>query len=250
MASQLDILHRGRGDTAVLLFHGLLGIPAELRALANALAGDGHTVYAPLLPGRGTRAEDMYGLSWEDWMAAALEAYDELARDHRYVVVGGQSAGGTMALDVALRRDPAALLLYATALGIGPRGAYLAPLVWRFIRCWPAPPSDLVDSEGECVTYDPAPVRPVSELIWAIRRIRPRLREIDAPALIAHAVSDKFVPLRCAQELATALRGHVETLFLSDTGHAITADAKRHEVVAASRRFLGQCFQQAELRSA
>lgn len=250
MASPMDILLPGGRDTAVLLLHGLTGTPLELRALGEALAADGHTVHVPLLPGRGTRADDMDRLCWEDWMRAALGAYDALAREHRAVVVGGVSAGGTMALDLALRREPAALLLYAAVLRIAHRGAYLAPFVWRSIRRWPAPKSDMVEHRDDLVCYDPAPVRAVSELIAGIGRVRRRLSEIHAPSLVAHAVADRVVPLSSAHELAGRLGGKVQTLFLEGTGHSITADAKRREVADASRSFLRRYLEPREPRGA
>src|SRR2546425_135250 len=139
-------LMSGRREIAVLLLHGLTGTPADVSSVGSGLSAEGYTVSTPLLPGRGTCPGDMDGLSWEDWMSSALLAYDELARDHREIVVGGLSAGATMALDIALRRRPSALLLYGVALAVRNRLAYLAPYAWRVIRRWPSPPSDVVEA--------------------------------------------------------------------------------------------------------
>lgn len=239
----------GRG-AAVLLLHGLTGTPLDLRSVEEALTRAGYDVRVPLLPGRGTCPRDMYRLCWEDWMRAALDAYDALARDHDEVIVGGLSAGGTMALDLALRRQPAALLLYATALAIGNRFAYLAPYVWRVIREWPSPPTDLVDLSVGAKCYDPAPVRAVAELIGGIGRVRARLSEIACPAFVAHSVSDRLVPVEHARYLARRLRGPVQTMFLDGSGHAITVDIRRRDVAEASLAFLHQTFTVPELRSA
>ena len=232
----------GRRDTAVLLLHGLTGTPVDMHYLRDALVAEGYEVSAPLLPGRGTRPSDMEGLCWEDWMAAALASYDELARNHDNVVVGGLSAGGTMALDIALRRKPSAVLLCGTALGMGNPIAYLAPYVYRVIKQWPSPASDLVDLNAGAKCYDPAPVRAVAELIHGIRLVRGRLAEIRCPALVAHAVSDRLVPVHYARELATRLGGPVTTLYLEGTGHAITVDARRRDVAEASVAFLSQAI--------
>src|SRR5690606_34792468 len=48
-----------RGETAVLLCHGFTGSPQSLRPWAEHLAGRGLTVSLPLLPGHGTRWEDL-----------------------------------------------------------------------------------------------------------------------------------------------------------------------------------------------
>ena len=233
----------GRHDAAVLLLHGLTGTPLDMHYLRDALVAEGYTVSVPLLPGRGTRPRDMHGLSWEDWMAAALTSFDELARDHEEVAVGGLSAGATMALDVALRRKPSALLLCATALGMGNPIAYLAPYVWRVVKEVPSPASDLVDLNAGAKCYDPAPVRAVAELLHGIGLVRRRLGEIRCPALVAHATSDRLVPVRYARELAGRLGGDVTTLFLDGTGHAITVDARRQDLAEASLAFLRQARQ-------
>jgi carboxylesterase len=228
----------GHRDAAVLLLHGLTGTPVDMHYMKDALVADGYTVSAPLLPGRGTRPSDMFNLCWEDWMSSALSSYDELARDHENVVVGGLSAGATMALDIALRRKPSAVVLCATALGMGSPIAYLAPYVWRVIKQVPSPASDLVDLNAGAKCYDPAPVRAVAELLHGIGLVRRRLGEIRCPALVAHAVSDRLVPVRYAHDLAAHLGGPVTTLFLDGTGHAITVDARRRDVADATIAFL------------
>ncbi len=230
----------GRRDAAVLLLHGLTGTPVDMHYMKDALVAEGYTVSAPLLPGRGTRPSDMFGLSWEDWMSSALAEYDKLARDHEDVIVGGLSAGATMTLDIALRRKPSAVLLFATALGMGNPIAYLAPYVYRVLKQVPSPASDLVDLNAGAKCYDPAPVRAVAELLHGIGLVRRRLGEIRSPALVAHAVTDRLVPVHYAHELAAGLGGPVTTLYLDGTGHAITVDARRHEVAEASIAFLRQ----------
>jgi esterase/lipase len=116
--------------------------------------------------------------------------------------------------------------------------AYLAPYVYRVIKQWPSPASDLVDLNAGAKCYDPAPVRAVAELIHGIGLVRGRLGEIRCPALVAHAVADRLVPVQYARDLATRLGGPVTTLFLEGTGHAITVDARRRDVAEASVAFL------------
>jgi carboxylesterase len=232
VAAALRAVTSTRRDAAVLLLHGLTGTAIDVETVARALAEDGYTTSTPLLPGRGTNVAEMDRLSWEDWMAPVLAEYDDLARTHDQVVVGGLSAGATMALDVALRRRPAALLLYATALGTADRLAALAPYLWRLIPRWPCAPSDRVD------------------LISAIRRLRPRISDITAPSLVAHAIADRVVPIAYARDLASRLSGPVQTLFLEGSGHSITIDARRDEVADATRAFLDETLSVRRLRSA
>ncbi|MFN2222790.1 MAG: alpha/beta hydrolase, partial [Candidatus Promineifilaceae bacterium] len=66
------------GDIGVLLIHGLTGSAAEMRPIGAFLNERGLTVMAPLLPGHGTRVEDLNQVKWTDWTAAAEEALAEL----------------------------------------------------------------------------------------------------------------------------------------------------------------------------
>src|SRR5580704_6208840 len=87
------------GDTrGALVLHGFTGNPQSMRGLALALADAGFTVEMPLLPGHGTRIEDMLETRWEDWSAAAEVAYTELAARSDGVVVVGLSMGGTLSV--------------------------------------------------------------------------------------------------------------------------------------------------------
>lgn len=235
-----DIRIPGPRRVAVLLLHGLTGVPNELHVLGGAIALDGYPVHIPLLPGRGTVATEMDRLSWDDWMNAAVTAYDALAQGHDAVIVGGLSAGGTMALDLALRRPVRALLLYAAAVSVSHRAAYLAPYGWRLIRRWRSPgqrraPADSVEAVS---TYDPIPVRAVAELIRGMRRVRPHLGRITAPALVLQAADDPWVPAASGREIAARLGGPVELGILAGDGHAITAGSDRDEVAARTRAFL------------
>lgn len=211
----------GRGDGAVLLLHGLFGSPNELHVLGGQLAAGGYSVRIPLLPGRGAPVSELDALSWEDWMSAATREFDALAQTHASVAVGGLSAGGTMALDLALRRPASALLLFAAALTLRHRGTVLAPYLWRVVRRWPRPSGRV-------------PVRAVGELVHGMRGVRNSLRSITAPALVAHATGDALVPVSSARRLARELGGPVELLLLESAIHAITADTDRDRLGAAS----------------
>ena len=67
--------HEG-GEVGVLLCHGFTGSPQSLRPWAEYLAERGLTVALPLLPGHGTRWEDMQLTGWQDWYA------EEIGRAH------------------------------------------------------------------------------------------------------------------------------------------------------------------------
>ncbi|GAA0649403.1 hypothetical protein GCM10009535_29230 [Streptomyces thermocarboxydovorans] len=72
--------HHQGGETAVLLCHGFTGPPASLRPWAAHLAGQGLTVSLPLLPGHGTRWEDLRVTGWQDWYAEVDRELPQVTR--------------------------------------------------------------------------------------------------------------------------------------------------------------------------
>ena len=135
-----------------------------------------------------------------------------------------------MALELALRRPAAALLLFAAALTLRHRATVLAPYLWRVIPRWPR----ATGQSSAPGRYERVPVRAVGELVHGMRGVRGRLASITAPALVAHAVGDALVPVSSARRLARELGGPVELLLLESAAHAITADADRDRLGAAS----------------
>ena len=67
------------GPIGALLVHGFTGAPTEMRPIGERLASHGWTVSGPLLPGHGTRVEEMNACSYVDWIEHVTGAYEELA---------------------------------------------------------------------------------------------------------------------------------------------------------------------------
>src|SRR5919112_1024408 len=94
----------GGRSIGVLLVHGFTGSPASMKPWAHALADHGYAVEVPLLPGHGTRWQDLNRVAWTDWYAEAEAAFDRLRHACDAVVVGGLSVGGSIALRLAEER--------------------------------------------------------------------------------------------------------------------------------------------------
>ncbi|WP_354685184.1 alpha/beta fold hydrolase [Cupriavidus necator] len=69
-----------------------------------------------LLPGHGTRPEDLLDVTLEDWQRVVQEQADALRRDVAQVYLGGFSTGANLALDYAYAHpDVAGLVLFSPA---------------------------------------------------------------------------------------------------------------------------------------
>ena len=71
----------GNGKNAhvgVLLVHGFTGSPPSMRPWGEFLHSKGYTVRVPLLPGHGTRVEELNKTKWDEWPAKITFELSEL----------------------------------------------------------------------------------------------------------------------------------------------------------------------------
>lgn len=96
----------------VLLLHSFFGHPALLDPWADQLRLVGFRVVVPALPGRNPTDRDVLRrIGFEEYLGAALDAYDALGED---AIVIGHSLGGLLGQHIAGRRRCAALVLLAS----------------------------------------------------------------------------------------------------------------------------------------
>lgn len=88
--------------TGILLIHGLMAAPLEMRELAEGLNAGGFTVYAPRMVGHGTSADDLARRTRHDWRGSVERGYAILRQRCDQVVVAGFSTGAGLALDQAV----------------------------------------------------------------------------------------------------------------------------------------------------
>ncbi len=130
----------------VLLVHGLGDSPWSFHDLGPVLAEQGFLTRTVLLPGHGTQASDMLGVTLEQWRAVVDEQADLLRRDAGTLYLGGFSTGANLVLDHAYRRqDVAGLLLFSPAFRSSVPLGWLAPAL-RHVRPWLIDPEPIAQA--------------------------------------------------------------------------------------------------------
>ena len=119
----------GSGATGVLFLHGYLGTPAEVRGIADTLSRNGTTNHGILLPGFGRDIANLGSVTRNNWLSTGETAWQSIRSRHPRRVIVGYSMGGAVAIQLAVKHPPDALVLIAPfwkAPGV------LAPLVSVF----------------------------------------------------------------------------------------------------------------------
>lgn len=238
----------GRGGEAdarcgagLLLLHGLTGTPAEVLPLSGVL-GRRARVSVPLLPGHGTRPEDLRGLRWTDWTHAAEEAFDRLAGRSRPVVVAGLSMGALLALHLGLRRPVAGIVSMAAPIHI--RDArYRGLALFRFLqRSTRELTGGLRDPNARHETYPWCPTDSLYEMKRLADDLTPRLGDLRAPLLVLQGRLDSMVDPGNAEflfERAGSARKRLR--FLERSDHALPLDVERRAVIQQVGDFARAC---------
>jgi esterase/lipase/1-acyl-sn-glycerol-3-phosphate acyltransferase len=193
-----------RGDrhrVGVVLAHGYMAAPAEVKGLADYLGRLGFWVYAPRLKGHGTAPEDLAACTYRDWIASMDTGYAILSNLCRRVIAGGFSTGAGLALDLAQRLpDVAGVFAVSTPLRLQDMAARFVPAVDAWNRIMARLHLDdaqktFVDNhpENPHINYLKNPIAGVRELERLMSSLEPRLPTIHAPALVVQSQGDPVV---------------------------------------------------------
>jgi carboxylesterase len=230
------------GATGVLFIHGFTGAPPELRLQAEYLNERGLTAMAPLLPGHGTRVEDMNRVHWEGWTDHVEAALSWLEQRCDRVFVAGLSMGGLLALHLAaLNPRVEGLLLYAPALRATNRFLPYTSIIKRFKATKPKPPRNMVDpaAESRIWSYDRDPIGAAEQLYRGQKLVRPMLPSIVCPALLFRTTRDTTVPAAAVEEVLASLGTDDKQLItLTGSAHCMTVDAEWEQVAEQSWAFI------------
>jgi carboxylesterase len=244
----------GTGENArigVLLSHGFTGTPQSMRDWADHLAAEGYAVRLPLLPGHGTRWQDMNKTGWLDWYGEIRAAYSELAEQCDVVFAAGLSMGGTLVTKLAedLADSPAdtpasklaGLVLVNAAFGTQRRDAFLARYVSWLITSRPGIGSDVKRARVAEEGYERTPLRAFVSLQQLWKVVVADLAKITVPILYFHSVEDHVVDELSGQLLhAGASSTTVTEVPLTNSYHVATVDNDAQTIFAGSVEFIKQ----------
>jgi carboxylesterase len=259
-----------RGETGILLVHGITGSPAEMKPLVRKLTAEGFTVACPTLAGHCSSVAALKQTRWTDWYESLETALFDLRKRCDTIFVSGLSMGALLALELAaLHPDlvSGVATLSATFFydgwNVPPlRQKFLLPLViyspLRFFLSYrePAPYGikddrirNVIDAvyRGNAAAmpekygYSEFPGVTIRETFRLIAAAKRDLAAIVAPLLIVHSTEDDMASLKNATFLAANVSSTlIETFYVDDTYHVLTLDKRRDDVAARVADFFAR----------
>lgn len=209
------------------MLHGFTSTTASMQPVADAVTAAGFDVELPLLPGHGTRWEDLAATRAEEILQAVAAAHRRLAARCGTVIPVGLSMGGALALWSAAEHGSPAAAVINPGLRLAPGTVLTARLLGRFTPTWKPLAGDIAAPGVTEQAYPVTPLRAVVELdrLFAAARSRmPQLAAAGTEVLLMRSAVDKVVGSRSAALLKRALPGQVTEVVLRRSRHVATLD--------------------------
>jgi carboxylesterase len=233
--------HQDGGPVGVLLCHGFTGNPCSLRPWAEYLAQNGLTVSLPLLPGHGTRWQDMQVTSWDDWYAALDRAFRDLSGRCEQVFVTGLSMGGALALRLAELHGTAVsgLVLVNPAVVLTDKRLALLPVLKHLVPSLKGISDDIKKVGVTEAAYERTPLKALHSLRKGLKLVHADLPKITQPMLLFRSPDDHVVPPVNGPILLSRIScTDVEERLCEDSYHVATLDNDAERIFTGSLEFV------------
>ena len=194
----------------VILVHGYMAAPEEIRPLADYLYKNGYNVYGARLRGHGTAPEDLAVRKWKKWYDSVSRAYIIMKNSEKTFSIAGFSMGGGIALLQAANKPGrftgvVSINAPLRLKGIDPQFASIVVAQNKLLSKFPANNGkmEFVENipENPEINYLRNPVNGAYELVKLMKIVDNRLGNVADPTLIIQGSDDPVVNPASAREI-------------------------------------------------
>ncbi len=242
-------LEQASASVGILLIHGYMAAPEEMRSFAGYLYDQGFSVFVPRLKGHGTAPEDLARTRYDQWIESVEEAFVVLRHSCGKMIVGGFSTGAGLALELASRlEDISAVFAVAPPMRLQDLGAYFVSAIntWNALTKkihLSAIAKEFIENRPENlhINYVRNPISGVHQLEKLMESLEPKLKTIRRPALVVQSRKDPVVDPRGTHRLFDRLGSEIKEYYLFDYNrHGILLGEGCSRVYQAIERFIRQ----------
>ena len=220
MKGAREIFIDNKSEIGVLLLHGFTSSPCRFEELAAFLSDEGFSVYAPLIAGHGTTAEDLMRTSPDDWTSSVIAAYWKLKQTTNRVVVVGASFGANLAfwLEQEISDNLAGIISLSAPVFLRFQN-FIKFRYWTYgrFKTYYRKPSwanwtDSIDRKDDIV-YPIIPIKSLKDFLDFVNKDTIlHLPNVKAPILIAQSVSDPLLRAQSAQYIFNTVGSEAKEL--------------------------------------
>ncbi len=211
-------------STGILLIHGYMAAPKEVKPFAEYLHKKGFTVYAPRLKGHGTAPEDLANTHFDQWIESVEEAFIVLRHTCSKVIVGGFSTGAGLALEISTRmKEITAVFAVAPPMRLQDLGSYFIPAIDTWNSMFKklhleSMAKEFIDNnpENPHINYIRNPIAGVHQLEKLMVYLEPKLKTITQPTLVVQSRKDPVVNPKGTLKLFNQIGSEFKEYYIFD----------------------------------
>ncbi len=217
---------------AVLLIHGFLAGPAEMRSLGERLHEQGHHVLGVRLKGHGTSPWDLRSRNWQDWLGSVTRGFNIIKAFSQSVHIVGFSTGGLLALLQASNypgHKIKSVSCISAPIEFKNKNMIFVPLlhhanrIVRWVKSEGLVPFRPNTPEHPEVNYQHIPIRALYQLQLLVEHIKTHPVHIDAEVYLYQSNQDPVVDPVSVEKLNQIITARDKSV--------VTIEADRHGVV-------------------
>lgn len=243
------LLKNKLSTTGILLIHGLMAAPEEVREIGEFFHSRGYSVYAPRLAGHGTSPEDLSSRNYMEWLESVDSGYEIIKNICDRIIIAGFSTGAGIALYQALKEP----LKYQAVISIS------APLKFKgfsfnfteLVNHW----NCIAQKNGmqklkkiyvknhpdnPHINYTSCPVSAIAEVRAMMKKVYKYLPALSLPSLIVQAKNDPKVDGKSGRKIFSRIKNNMKYYHeINFNRHGIIRGNIAREVYAVIDKFLG-----------
>jgi carboxylesterase len=255
------LLHNETAKQGVLLIHGLMAAPEEVREWAEFLFSMGYTVYAVRMAGHGTSANDLALRKASEWIASVDRGHEILKSCCEYISIAGFSTGASVALYQVINKPKAfdTLICISAPLKFKKISTHFAEPVntWNQIsQAWDNSILGTViktdkfrkefatnHADNPHINYLRCPVHSIVQIKHLMKEVLKDFSSISIPTLVIHGTHDPKVDVQSSREIFARIQSnHKQYKEVDYHLHGIIRGQITEQVFKEVQTFLSQHF--------
>ncbi|MCO4781573.1 MAG: alpha/beta fold hydrolase [Candidatus Cloacimonetes bacterium] len=236
----------------IVLTHGYLASPEQVRPLAEYLHSLGYTVFCPRLRGHGTNPEDLKERSLEDWYHNIERGIGVIKNNCKQYILMGYSLGAILSLLCASKKGDKVAGLVCINPAYSPKSldhhlveptSLLNKLYNKFYDKDLVKDKIDVDENHDYPFYQHTFVKNLNQIKKAVRQTKKKLNDIKANTLILQSINDPLFNSSGAKKIHKAIQSNENQLSLLDSSeHDILYSQSRDEMYSQLKSYLDDNF--------
>lgn len=211
----------------LVLFHGFTSTPLSMLQFGEFFYKMGYNVEIPLLPGHGTRWEDLNAVKYEQWVEVAsdtIKKYENMKNTSLFVA--GLSMGGSLTLAMAERyKFIKGISLVNHLYNLPSLLMVFVPLLRLFVPYTSAIGGDIKKDGVIEEAYDRNPTNGLYQMMKLMRDVKKDIRKVNQPAIILKSKEDHVIPVKSSFNTYHSISSPKKKMvFLKDSYHVATLD--------------------------